>query len=149
MEDVFYMCNREVKISDIKHIFEKNQVTNIGYADENRMQLLFGKETSINVSNNSMIGENCTDISIDHFIEFYIFDDDTILEAEEMKSLQNKEIKTVVGILHHTRHINEVLYFTKLLMKEWGGYLGTDNDCFEPCYVLEDLDEFEYGYYTN
>ena len=130
MEDVFYLCPEKITIPQIKQVFQNCSSDTI-VSDKEHLQIIWKKSEKL------------------QFIEFYLFPDyiNTVDEDETellLDTIRKNHIRTVIGILHHTRHIPIVLKYTALLMQEFGGVLGTDNAGFSPYFSLAELRQFQH-----
>ncbi|MBE6875185.1 MAG: hypothetical protein E7496_00395 [Ruminococcus sp.] len=130
MEDVFYLCPQKITVAHIKQVFQNISSDNI-ISDDERLQIIWKESEKL------------------QFIEFYLFPDYMYSVDEEetelmLDTIRKYHVSTVVGILHHTRHIPIVLKYTALLMQKFGGVLGTDTPGFFPCFSLAELQKFQH-----
>lgn len=59
-------------------------------------------------------------------------------ELEEQKFLIDNKIESIFCISYHSRDFALIRPHLKTLLKEYGGWIGNDEDGFQPCFNLED-----------
>ncbi|SHJ43586.1 hypothetical protein SAMN02745163_01963 [Clostridium cavendishii DSM 21758] len=124
MEDIFYLSTKKINVKDINKIAEKVNV----------------KSTFIPKTLDVLEIEYCDGITASWFnmslCEFQ--------EPEDEKFLNDNKIEAVFCISHHPRNLKIIMPHIKNVLKEYGGWIGNDNEKFQPWFNLENIESFEY-----
>lgn len=59
-------------------------------------------------------------------------------ELEDQKFLVDNKIESIFCIAYYSRDFALIRPHLKTLLKEYGGWIGNDEDGFQPCFDLED-----------
>lgn len=124
MDDIFYMSSKNVSIKDINEIAKRMNVNNT-----------FMSKTSdvveIEYSDNVVASWFC--MSLEDF-----------QEVEDKKFLMENQIKSIFCVSHHSNNFLSILPHLKMMLQEYGGWIGNDIEGFQPCYDMWTIDLFNY-----
>ena len=122
MDDIFYMSANKVGIIDISESAKKVNV----------------KSTFIPESSDVLEIEYCDDIIANWFCMRL----DDFRELEDQRFLIDNKIESIFCISYHSSDFALIRPHIKTLLKEYGGWIGNDEDGFQPCFNLGNLDLF-------
>ena len=122
MDDIFYMSAKKVSIKDISEIAKRINV----------------KNTFIPKSLDVLQIEYCDGIIAD----WLCMSVDDFGEYDNMNFLIDNKIESIFCISYHSRNFALMLPHIKILLQEYGGWIGNDGDGFRPYYNLQNIDLF-------
>ena len=124
MDDIFYMTSRDVHIKDIN---ETAQIMNV---------------------NNTCISKTLDVIEIEYsdkvVASWCCMSLEDFHEAEDKKFLLENHIKSIYCISYHANRLGTILPHIKMLLHRYGGFIGNDDEGFQPCYDMENIDMFTF-----
>ena len=120
MDDIFYMSSKNVRIKDIDEIAKRINV----------------KKTFMPQSTDVLEVEYCDGVMVNWF-RMRLED---FQELEDTKFLSDNKIKSIFCISHHSSHFPLILPHIKILLQEYGGWIGNDAEGFHPCFNISTLD---------
>lgn len=123
MDDIFYMSAKKVSIKDINEIAKRTNV----------------KNTFIPKSLDVLQIEYCDGIIADWFCMSV----DDFCEDENKKFIVNNKIESIFCVSYHPSNFALMLPHIKILLQEYGGWIGNDGDGFQPCFNLQNIDLFK------
>lgn len=124
MDDIFYMSSNEVSIKDISEIAKRMNV----------------KNTIISNATDILEVEYCDGVVADWFC----MNLEDFHELEDKKFLIENYIKSIFCVSHHSINFSFILPHIKMLLQEYGGWIGNDEEGFLPCYDIGSIDSFNY-----
>lgn len=124
MDDVFYMSSKNVRIKDIDEIAKR----------------VNAKCTFIPKSKDVLEVEYCDGV----MANWFCMKMEDFQELEDTKFLYKNQIKSIFCISHHSSDFSLILPHIKLLLQEYGGWIGNDEEGFQPCFNIENIDSFNY-----
>lgn len=124
MDDIFYMSSKNVRIKDIDEIAKRINV----------------KKTFMPQSTDVLDVEYCDGVMVNWFCMRL----EDFQELEDMKFLSDNKIKSIFCISHHPSNFPLILPHIKILLQEYGGWIGNDAEGFQPCFNISSIDLFNY-----
>ena len=124
MDDIFYMTDKKININDIAEV-----------AREVNVKSIFIPE-SVNVLQ--------IEYSYDIMAEWFCMKLEDFYESEDKKFFDRNKIQSVFCISSHLSNFDFILPHIKMLMQEYGGWIGSDSEGFQPCFNHENIDCFTY-----
>ena len=124
MDDIFYMSSKNVRIKDIDEIAKRVNV----------------KNTFIPRSTDALEVEYCDGV----MANWFCMKMEDFQELEDMKFVIQNRINSIFCISHHSGNFSLILPHIKLLLQEYGGWIGNDEEGFQPCFNVENIDLFNY-----
>lgn len=122
MDDLFYFTRRDVALSEIANVARRLdcQAVNLG---QRGLELVLddGSRT-----------------------DWSVFDFDK-LENADRDDLLREGIRSAFCVSHHPVAIRTLLGLLRVLLAEFGGWIGNDDDRFMPRFDLSNLDKFRYS----
>ncbi|CAM3599535.1 hypothetical protein VA7868_02204 [Vibrio aerogenes CECT 7868] len=125
MKDVFYFSKQPIELLSIKQNLQDYYNDILLNEDQDALQIKINKEEMIQI------------VSLNVTTEFGDPEDCDVIEATGVKSC--------ICISHHSFSIDCVKDILKIILKNYGGWVGNDSDYFEPRFVLDDIDSFRYS----
>ncbi|MCM1089851.1 MAG: hypothetical protein NC092_03555 [Butyrivibrio sp.] len=116
MDDIFYMSPKNIEIKDIDEIARRINV----------------KNTFIPQSKDILTVEYCDGV----IAQWFCMSPEEFRESEDMRFLTEHKIKSIFCIAHHQYHFSFISLHLKLLLQEYGGWIGSDEDGFQPLITL-------------
>lgn len=124
MDDIFYLSSKNVRIKDIDETAKRVNV----------------KRTFIPKSTDIIEVEYCDGVMANWFcMELEYFQ-----ESEDKKFLIDNKIKSIFCISHHPSSFSLLLPHIKILLQEYGGWIGNDEEGFQPRFNIWNIDLFNY-----
>ncbi len=125
MEDIFYFSNERILLSEIKKIAESSGYHRITLASDEQALELGNRNGS--------------------YWQIYLLDTvKDIPEPEDKEFLKKLNMISGLCLCHHKNDINELLIFIAKIGEKYGGWIGNDEDGFEPRFPVNQLDNFRY-----
>ncbi len=94
------------------------------------------------------ISESYDDLAIyyskNHKVDWYKMSIDEFGDPCDADYLLQNEIKSIYLISHHKKDLPFIINHIKLLMRDFGGWLGNDSDMFQPCFNIDNIEKFSY-----
>ena len=126
MDDIFYMSAKKVSIRDVEEAARRANV----------------KDTFVPKTSDIVQIEYNDGIVADWFC----MDVEEFCEPEAKKFLDEHKIESIFCVSHHQVHFTSMLPHIKILLQEYGGWIGDDGDGFQPCYDLQALNSHNIVY---
>lgn len=63
-------------------------------------------------------------------------------EVEDKNFLIENQIKSIFCISHHSNNFPSILPHLKMMLQEYDGWIGNDEEGFQPCYDMRNIDLF-------
>lgn len=122
MDDIFYLTQKKLDVSCLYHVFlNVNELCVDAFEVSNSLQL----RTKTQII-------NLTFMNVSEFKDSFC------------KLIQEREISSIVCISHHKVYRKEMLDIAKILLQEYGGWIGNDSDGFLPIFDMTDIEFFSY-----
>lgn len=125
MDDIFYMSSKNVNIKDINEIAKRMNV-------KNTFMSKTADVVEIEYSDSVVASWFCMRL-------------EDFQEVEDKKFLIKNQIKSIFCISHHSNNFPSILPHLKMMLQEYGGWIGNDGEGFQPCYDMWNIDLFNYG----
>lgn len=122
MNDLFYLTTHKINLSDIIQ-FSENLENYIFSGDKVCVQ--------INVAN-----------TVFHFQQMFPHD---FPEEADQNFIIGQDINSIFCISHRSKDLNLLTNYMKAIMAKWNGYLGNDDEEFEPYYKFTEIEQFAYS----
>ncbi len=124
MDDIFYMSSKDVSIEDVDEIAKRMNVKNT-----------FLSKTS-----------DVLEIEYSDSVEasWFCMRLEDFQEVEDKKFLIENRIKSIFCVSHHSNNFPFLLPHIKMMLQEYGGWIGNDGEGFQPCYDRGSVDLFNY-----
>lgn len=122
MDDIFYMSSKNVSIKDINKIVKRMNVKST-----------FMSKTSevIEIEYSDSVVASWFCMRLEDF-----------QEVEDKKFLIENQIKSIFCISHHSNNFPSILLHLKMMLQEYDGWIGNDEEGFQPCYDMRNIDLF-------
>lgn len=120
MDDIFYMTDKKINISDIAEI-----------AGDLNVRSAFIPESSDVLQ---------IEYSYDIMAEWFRMEPEDFPESEDKKFLTENKIHSVFCISSHLSNFAFMFPHIKMLLQKYGGWIGSDSKGFQPCFSQENID---------
>jgi hypothetical protein len=125
MRDIFFFSGSNIDLADVRDILSSNNNYDLLLnSSKNALEIKMGNE---------IVQMAKLDISKD-------FGD-----PEDLEVIKNTGMKTCFCVSHHSSSIDLVKDYLKKLLEIYGGWVGNDSEGFEPRFILDEIDFFEYS----
>lgn len=122
MDDMFYMSSKNVNINDINEIAKIMNVKNTYISKISDVLEIEYSECVV--------------------ASWFCMRLEDFKEDEDKKFLNENHIKSIFGITYHSKNILSILPHIKMILQEYGGWIGNDGEGFKPCYDIQTIDLF-------